>query len=388
MRTIKPLFVGAFICLFFVGINAHSQNPFKKAKKKLEKKAEQVIDKELGGEDKKMEESDEDKQVINQKDRSGPIKNFIDGNLVFSDNFNTEKHGEFPSKWTQMTGTMQNSQLVVFEKEEGVVKFITAGRLKPTFKNDDYLGNSFKIEIQCYFRGKGNEAYTLNLMNKNDIRGSYVITIRGDGIVPAGSSSEYARMPYKLPYPGWRTVQLSFNNGTVKVSYEGHQLINIPTLRKYEDKHIKEFTHLEVSALPSGSNAMINYVSIAHGGLPFYKKFMAEGRLVFHDILFDEGKYDIQPSSYPSLKKIVKMLEEHPKTEITIAGHTNSKGTNESNQILSERRAEAVKNYLISQGIERHRLSSKGYGEERPMDTGDNEEAWSLNRRVEIIRNL
>lgn len=388
MRTIKPLFVGAFICLFLVGMNAHGQNPLKKAKKKLEKQAEQVIDKELAAEDNKIAGSDEEVQVINEQDPSAPSKNFINGNIVFSDNFNSEKHGEFPSKWTQMKGTMQNSQVVAFEKEEGVVKFITAGRLKPTFKNDDYLGKSFKIEVQCFFRGIGNEAYTLNLMNKDDIYGAYIITIRGDGIVPAGTSSEYARMPYKLPYPGWRTVQLSFNNGTLKVSYEGTQLINIPTLRKYEDKNIEEFTHLEVSALPSGSNAMINHISIAHGGLPLYKKFMAEGRLVFHDILFDEGKYNILPSSYPSLKKIVKMLEEHPMTEITIAGHTNSKGTNESNQILSERRAEAVKNYLVSQGIKRHRLSSKGYGEEKPIDTRNNEEAWALNRRVEIIRSL
>lgn len=388
MRTLKPSSILAFFCIFFLSFSIQGQNPLKTISKKLEKKAGEVIDDGLNGGEKKVEGKEEGQRVLNETDRSAPSKNFINGNIVFSDNFNHEKHGEFPSKWTQMTGTMQNSQVVAFEKEEGVVKFITAGRLKPTFKNDNYLGNSFKIEVQCFFRGKGNEAYTLNLMNKDDIYATYSVTIRGDGIVPAGTSSQYARMPYKLPYPGWRTVQLSFNNGTLKVSYEGSQLINIPTLRKYEDKHLKEFTHLEVSALPSGSNAMINYISIAHGGLPLYKKFMAEGRLVLHDILFDEGKYNIQPSSYPSLKKIVKMLEEYPMTEITIAGHTNSKGTNESNQILSERRAEAVKNYLISQGIKRHRLSSKGYGEEKPMDTRNNEEAWALNRRVEIIRNL
>jgi len=391
MKTMSPLKLITFLCLFFFVASMQGQTLKGVLKKKVNKKIEKTADEILKLDKKKgNENTNENGQVVNRDEngRSVPNKNFINGNIVFSDNFNNEKHGEFPSKWTQINGTMQNSQVVALGKKEGVVQFITSGKLKPTFKNDNYLGNSFKIEIQCYFHGKGNEAYTLRLVNKNDIRGAYAFTIRGDGIGPHGST-QYARMPYKLPYPGWRTVQLSFNNGIVKIDYMGIQLTNIPILRGYKSKNIKEFTYLELSALSrSASPAMINYITIAHKGLPFYNELMNEGRLVLHDILFDEGMYNIKPSSYATLKKLVKMLEEYPTTEITIAGHTNSKGTNESNQVLSERRAEAVKNYLISKGVKRYRLSSKGYGEEKPINTSNNEEAWSLNRRVEIIRNL
>jgi len=382
-----PLKLITFGCLFFFVASLQGQT----LKGVLKKKANKAIDnatKTLEVNDNKKK--DENGNVIVATEKHKPIANFIDGNTIFSDDFNNESTGEFPSKWTQLTGTLQNYQIVApHGKKEGVVQFITSARMKPTFKDDDYLGNSFKIEGQFYFHGKGNEAYTLYLKDKNDAYATYSITIRGDGIVPAGSSHEYARMPYRLPYPGWRTVQLSFNNGTIKVSYEGFQLINIAdyikTIKK-KVKHIKEYTNIEVSALSrSASPAMINYIKIGNKGLPLYKKLVNEGRLVFHDILFEEDSYFINSSSYPTLDRISRMLLENANTQVTIEGHTNSKGSNPSNQILSENRAKAVKNYLGIKGVDANRMSTVGYGEERPISIENNEKAWSLNRRVEIV---
>jgi len=381
MKTMTPLKIISFCCLFFFIANIQGQT-LKSVLKKEAKKA-------ISSTSQTQESKDEANNDIVVVDQRKPVKNFINGNIVFSDDFNYEKHGEFPSKWTQMSGTMQNSQLVALGKKEGVVQFITSARLKPTFKNDEYLGNSFKIEGQFYFHGKGNEAYTLYLKDKNDLYATYSITIRGDGIVPAGSSHEYARMPYKLPYPGWRTVQLSFNEGIVKVSYEGFQLINIADLKKTikkKVKHIKEYTHIEVSALSrSASPAMINHITIAHKGLPLYKKLMAEGRLIFHDILFDNDSYFIKPSSYPAIDRIVAMLNNNSKTYVTIEGHTDSNGSNESNQKLSEYRAKAVMHYIINKGVDGKRLKSVGYGEEKPISLENNEQAWAKNRRVELL---
>ena len=374
--------------MFFLVANTYSQNIGGILKKKTEKVVDRTLDKgieKIEGKDGK--EKDKDGNVIPKVEDRVPVKNFLGGNLVFSDDFNNEKPGEFPSKWTQLNGTMQNSQAIASGKKEGVVQFITSSRMKPTFKKDDYLGNSFKIEGQFYFHGKGNEAYTLNLMNNNDIYKAYQITIRGDGIVPAGSSSQYARMPYKPSNPGWRTIQLSFNRGILKVLYDGYQLINIPDLKKGDNSHITEFTHLEVSVLSRAGDygAMINHIAIGHKGLPLYKKLVSEGRLVVHDILFDVDSYFIKPSSYPSMDRIVKMLEDNQETSVTIEGHTDANGSNTSNQKLSEYRAKAVMNYMVIKGIKQNRLSSVGYGEDRPMVTGDNEEAWSKNRRVEFV---
>ncbi len=348
----------------------------------IKKEAKKVADK-IDGKKKKKKSTD----VITNGNHK-PIDNFISGNMVFMDNFDNERAGEFPSKWTHLSGTLQNAQMPIFGKREGVAQFISSSSMKPTFNNDDYLGDSFKIEGQFFFHGRGNESYTLNLMNNNDPYRAYQITIRGDGIVPAGSSSEYARMPNKLPSPGWRTVQLSFNKGVLKVFYEGYQLINIPDLKKTNDRDIDRFTHLELSALSSSSSnykAMINYIAIAHRGLPLYKRLVTEGRLIFYDILFDNDSYFIKPSSYPTIDRIANMLKENPGISIQIEGHTDSNGTRESNQVLSENRAKAVMYYLKNKGININRLSTVGFGEDKPIAFGNNEEAWMKNRRVEIV---
>jgi outer membrane protein OmpA-like peptidoglycan-associated protein len=381
MKAIKTIKLVGLLSVFLFSANIQAQ----KLGDILKKKTNEVIDEVLTEETKTQKEKDAEEIAIIKK--SVPVKNFIDGNIVFSDNFNYEKEGEFPSKWTQLNGTMQNSQVIAQGKKEGVVQFKTSSRMKPTFKNDDYLGNSFKVEIQCYFHGKGNEAYKLNLMNKNDTRMTYQITIRGDGNVPAGASSQYARMPYKLPYPGWRTIQLSFNKGVLKALYEGKQLINIPDLNKGDDKHITEFTHLEISALSRAGNyeAMINHISIAQGGLPLYKKLMNEGRIVFHDILFDNDSYFIKQSSYTSIDRIVSMLKDNPKMNVILEGHTDANGSSGSNQKLSEYRAKAVLQYITNKGVDAKRMNSVGYGESRPLVKGNSKEAWAKNRRVELV---
>ena len=368
----------------------------RKLKKRSKRKLEKTIDKGLDileGKDGSTKSSKKRNggDVSGNQNKTGkyiPLPNFIDrSSAFFIDDFNNERPSEFPSKWTLLSGTVQNAQVVALGKKEGVVQFISSSRLKPTFKNDRYLGNSFKIEIQCYFHRRGNEAYTLHLMNKDNPRKNYQITIRAAGIVPAGASSQYARLPETLP-AGWRTIQLSFNKGVFKVHYDGYQLINIPKLNKGLDKILTEFTHLEVRALTSSredTKAMINYVSMAKTGLPLYKKLMNEGRIVSYDILFKVNSYKILPSSFASIDNMIAMLLEHPKLAISIEGHTDSDGSNTFNQTLSENRARAVQKYMIGKGIDKNRLTAIGFGEERPVDRQNTLSAKAQNRRVEFV---
>ena len=80
----------------------------------------------------------------------------------------------------------------------------------------------------------------------------------------------------------------------------------------------------------------------------------------------------------------MNFLEQNPTVEIEIAGHTDSKGTDEYNVNLSQGRSQAVVDYLASQGIDRGRLTAHGYGEAKPIDTNDTEEGRANNRRVEF----
>ncbi len=79
------------------------------------------------------------------------------------------------------------------------------------------------------------------------------------------------------------------------------------------------------------------------------------------------------------------MFNEYPKTAIIAQGHTDAVGSETYNQELSERRAKAVMNYLIAQGIDGHRITSVGYGETEPVASNDSEVGRQANRRVDLL---
>lgn len=102
-------------------------------------------------------------------------------------------------------------------------------------------------------------------------------------------------------------------------------------------------------------------------------------------INFETGSARILPSSFPILDAVVKVLKEHPEIKkILIKGHTDSVGSEQSNQILSEKRANAVREYLLKKGISADRIDAKGYGESQPIADNSTPEGKAMNRRVEF----
>jgi outer membrane protein OmpA-like peptidoglycan-associated protein len=103
------------------------------------------------------------------------------------------------------------------------------------------------------------------------------------------------------------------------------------------------------------------------------------------NIFFDTGKSDIKKESLGELDRIVDLLNRNLKLRVQINGHTDSSGDNETNKVLSLKRAQSVVDYLIPKGITKTRLQAVGYGEERPLVSNDDEiEGRELNRRTEI----
>ena len=99
---------------------------------------------------------------------------------------------------------------------------------------------------------------------------------------------------------------------------------------------------------------------------------------------FDVDKYQIKPEMVSEIAKVAEFLRQYPDVNAQIQGHTDSTGSNQYNQGLSERRAGAVKDYLINNfGIDGSRLSAVGYGEERPIADNSTAEGRALNRRAE-----
>jgi outer membrane protein OmpA-like peptidoglycan-associated protein len=101
-------------------------------------------------------------------------------------------------------------------------------------------------------------------------------------------------------------------------------------------------------------------------------------------ILFDSGKATFKKGTFTVLESITSILNEYPNSRFQVEGHTDSDGSNELNQTLSENRAAAVKNYLIEKGVSTDRLRSTGFGETKPMSSNKNAKGKAENRRVEI----
>ncbi|MDJ0594975.1 MAG: OmpA family protein [Pleurocapsa sp. MO_226.B13] len=109
-------------------------------------------------------------------------------------------------------------------------------------------------------------------------------------------------------------------------------------------------------------------------------------------ILFDFDRYDLRADAQPTLEKVSKLIDYYQNAPVDIAGHTDSKGSDAYNQQLSEQRADAVKNALITQfDIDRSRLNAQGFGESQPIaantksDGSDDPTGRQKNRRVEVV---
>ena len=101
-------------------------------------------------------------------------------------------------------------------------------------------------------------------------------------------------------------------------------------------------------------------------------------------VYFEYDQFNLTTKSIQALKGVSELMNRNSKITISIEGHADERGTREYNLALGQRRAESVANYLISNGVNRNRLITKSYGEERPLSLGSNDVAWSKNRRVEI----
>jgi OmpA-OmpF porin, OOP family len=110
-----------------------------------------------------------------------------------------------------------------------------------------------------------------------------------------------------------------------------------------------------------------------------------DGRIALY-INFETGKSEIKPESKKAIDEITAMLKANPALKVSIEGHTDNVGNSQSNQTLSENRAKAVMNEIVSNGIDKTRLVSKGWGQTKPIDDNKTEEGKAKNRRVEVVK--
>lgn len=129
---------------------------------------------------------------------------------------------------------------------------------------------------------------------------------------------------------------------------------------------------------------------VAEEALPLVKEAPAvlekkEIPFELKDVLFDYDKYDIRPDAKEVLDSTMAWFIKNKTLNILIEGHCDERGTNEYNLALGEKRANAVKNYLIANGVVPARISTISYGEEKPLCSDQTEECWQRNRRAHFV---
>jgi outer membrane protein OmpA-like peptidoglycan-associated protein len=115
--------------------------------------------------------------------------------------------------------------------------------------------------------------------------------------------------------------------------------------------------------------------------VPFEKGVVIELKNIF----FDRKQATLRPESTTELQQLVTLLKDNPTMKIEVSGHTDAMGKDSDNQQLSDDRARAVKEYVVTiGGVDAGRITARGYGETRPLATNDTDEGRAKNRRVEF----
>ncbi|MFA6923576.1 MAG: OmpA family protein [Bacteroidales bacterium] len=176
-------------------------------------------------------------------------------------------------------------------------------------------------------------------------------------------------------------------DSTLSDSTGHYKFLNLtPNVSYSIDVTAKKFGYLSETktvAIPKEKNSK-NFCKAIGCDLDFeLTKIVEEKEITIPEIYYDFDKWDLRDTSKKSLNKIVKMLNENPKINIRINSHTDDRGSEEYNYVLSDNRAQSVVNYLIEKGINPVRLTSKGWGKSKLLiQNAKTEEEHQLNRRT------
>ncbi len=161
----------------------------------------------------------------------------------------------------------------------------------------------------------------------------------------------------------------------------GEFLVGLPINRNYglnvsKDGYLFYSETFELKGSTSAAKPVLKNVEMS--------PIKAGEKIVLRNIFFDTNKFELKPESNSELEKLNEILSKNPSLKVEISGHTDNAGNKANNKTLSENRAKAVIEFLIKKGIAANRLSPKGYGDEKPIDTNDTEQGRANNRRTEM----
>ena len=341
----------------------------------------------------------------NQKVETGYAKSdFVPGDeIIFEDLVQGEKVGEFPSHWDFFGG--EECEIITLNGEQVIKLSGWHTEIGPLMKKADYLPDQFTIEFDVWsnatYGSSNNDWIRLCLYSEDDYDGVVKVDLNpafndtpqeGDHAAlvydfysPSGNYGEGTTPGEnldKLIKPNaWLKVQVSFNKRAFKYYVNGIRMVNIPNVKLPTRMRL-----VSISNCDEQDRFYIRNVRICKGAVPLYDRLASDGKIITYAITFETGKADIKPESIIEIKRVATLMKEHPELEFEVQGHCDTTGSDKVNDPLSQKRAEAIVDALVEEGIARARLTAVGKGSHQPIAPNTTDEGRAKNRRVEFVK--
>lgn len=429
MKTIQQTFricLTVVLLLFFGSANAQFIEKLgKKAEKAAERTVERRVEKEASKKtdealdevfenDKKKSKKDKNKKEkpkgntpSSEGNSSGsrsskstsandPELNFS-GTVIFSDDFQSTRKGDFPGKFTSSSG----GEIVGLGAVNGL-KFYPNSNVMPNLKNlPDNFALEFDLTLENVPESLYKTAFNIYFQEQNTLKnddpknkyGAVGFSLWGDAkehqIDLFNKKASY-EIKEKIPYNvrsniiGKTSKFTVLKNGNrLRLFINGKKVTDSPNL--LQGVKVNHINFRLNGTKKEEHSFIVSNLKVTSISDDLRTQLIEKGSFTTNNILFASGSDKIQPSSYTVLDEIASAMKSD-NSNFLITGHTDSDGDDTSNLALSKKRAESVKNYLISKGISASRLQTDGKGENQPVASNSTSEGKAQNRRVEFLR--
>ena len=307
---------------------------------------------------------------------------------IFEDKFIYAPNEKITDHWQFLDGGGAAS---IQEKDgEKVLSFDAYyTRLKPKIFGNKSLPEDFSVEYDAWLDPgyDGNPGVVIVFKYDDEATMSVTpnkhalgVTLPNNESVNKDNPSEYFDGVGRF-YNRWVHISIAVHKKMMNVYLDQYKMLEIPDILKQP-----KFIAVYGDASSNGDNKLPIYMKNFRLATGFPASINFEnGKFVTRNIRFDVNKAILKPESISILKQVKGYMDTNPSIKIEIGGHTDSDGTDDFNQKLSQQRADAVKDQLVSMGIAASRLTAKGFGESSPVDNGNTPEAKATNRRVEFV---